>query len=792
MTGLTVTRHGVTALRTALYCGLASWALMGTPALAQDKAPVDDTEQRDGPITSSQDIVVLGQIGFRNRTETAEPTLQYNSEYFQRFEPLTAGDALKRVPSVTFLSDVIESDGARLRGLPPGYTQILINGERVPGSSADRSFFLDRIPAELISRVEIVRSSSARRTGDAVAGSLNIVLRDGYELDGGYVRAGGLYYDDKELEPSFGAVFGGQVGPGRLLLGANLQGRHNPKLKKSLRFGDSPENNPDYVTDDFDNREDQTDTRDGKDYSFNGTYEIDGETTDLKINGFFVKTDRTENERSFEYNALTGIFGPVDVGEDDETPRLLSDNANVAKIDQESFSVDGKIAQEWSAGKTSVRVGFAKFTEKRNETEYEIGFDVEDAGDDPEFEGELTLNDIKDEEFSVKLEHEIQLNDSLKLLFGGFYQNKKRSTAIIEGEQEDDASFNWDQFSNDPTDLVGDFEDIETTADVRIKEKRRDAFALVEGDTGSLKWEAGIRYENTKVRVADLTTDDAFSNQSNRYDAFLPSASFKYSLSSSGRIIGSVARTLRRPQFDYIAPVTYDEAVGDSDLLGNPSLNPETAWGVDLGYEHRMSNGGILGVNIFYRDVKDLIELINTGEVGSEGPGTRVYQPQNVGNGKVYGVEFDLSMSLSFIGLPHTGVFGNVSFLDSEVRDTLGKRRFNDQSKYVYNFGFIQDFPSAGAAFGATYRKQGAAFGRVIAEEITTTYGADLEIFVEKRIGKNFTIRAVGSNLLNGRKNEIFNKFDNLDDQIARDFDEYELESEKAGPVFQVMARFAF
>ena len=344
MTGLTVTRHGVTALRTALYCGLASWALMGTPALAQDKAPVDDTEQRDGPITSSQDIVVLGQIGFRNRTETAEPTLQYNSEYFQRFEPLTAGDALKRVPSVTFLSDVIESDGARLRGLPPGYTQILINGERVPGSSADRSFFLDRIPAELISRVEIVRSSSARRTGDAVAGSLNIVLRDGYELDGGYVRAGGLYYDDKELEPSFGAVFGGQVGPGRLLLGANLQGRHNPKLKKSLRFGDSPENNPDYVTDDFDNREDQTDTRDGKDYSFNGSYEIDGETTNFKMNGFFVKTDRTETERSFEYDDPTIVNGPKPTG------NLLTDNANVAEIDQENFSIDAKLSQEWSLG----------------------------------------------------------------------------------------------------------------------------------------------------------------------------------------------------------------------------------------------------------------------------------------------------------------------------------------------------------------------------------------------------------------------------------------------------------
>lgn len=767
-----------------LMLGCASLALVSSHALAQAPAAADEVAKTDGPITQASDIVVIAGIGYRDRTDTPEPVLKYGTEYFQRFEPLTAGDALKRVPSVTFLSDVIESDAPRLRGLPPGYTQILINGERVPGGADDRSFFMDRIPAELISSVEIVRSSSARRTGDAIAGTLNINLRDGYELNGGYVRAGGLVYDDNELEPSLGFLWGGEVGPGRLLLGGNLQGRHNPKKKESLRYGDSPENNPDYATDDFDNREDQTDTRDGKDYSFNGSYEIDAGDTNFKLNGFYVKTDRTENERSFEYDDATAVTGPVPTG------NLLSDNANVAKIDQENFSIDGKLTQDWSAGKTSLRVSYAKFIEDRRETEYEIGFDV-DEGDDPEFEGALTENDLRDTEFSVKLDHEVPLGETMKFVFGGFYQDKNRRLDIVEGEEEGEGSFDWDQFSQNPTDLHGEFEDVETTSATRIKEKRRDAFALVEGDTGSVKWEAGLRYENTKVRVRDFLNDDDFANQSNSYDAFLPSASFKLSLTDHDRIIGSVARTLRRPNFNYILPVVLEGEVGDNDLLGNPGLDPETAWGFDLGYEHRMGRG-IVGVNVFYRKVKDLIELTNTGEEGSDGEGSFVYTPMNVGDGKVWGVEFDLSTDLGFIGLPNTGIFGNASWLDSEVRDELGKRRFNDQSKYVYNFGFIQDFPTFGAAFGATYRKQGSAFGRVYAEEVTTTYGAELEVFVEKRFGKKLTVRAVGSNLLNGAKREAFNKFDNLADQLDRDFDEYELESEKAGPVFQVMARMAF
>lgn len=777
-----------------LMLGCASIALFSVSAHAEEaSAPNDEIARSANQMREAADIVVIAGIGYRDRTDTPEPVLKYGTDYFQRFEPLTAGDALKRVPSVTFLSDVIESDAPRLRGLPPGYTQILINGERVPGSSADRSFFLDRIPAELIDSVEIVRSSSARRTGDAVAGTLNINLRDGYELNGGYVRAGGLHYDDGEIEPSLGLVWGGQVGPGRLLLGANLQGRHNPKKKSSLRYGDSPENNPDFATDDFDNREDQTDTRDGKDYSFNGSYEIDAGDTNFKLNGFYVRTDRTEDERSFEYDDPTAVTGPVPTG------NLVSDNANVAKIDQENFSIDGKLTHQWAAGKTSLRIGYAQFIEDRTETEYEVGFDV-DPGDDPEFEGALTQTDIKDREFSAKLEHEVAFNDTMKLVFGGFYQDKNRRTGIFEAEQEGTGTFAWDQFSDNPTDLAGAFDPAEASdgGDNRIKEKRRDAFALIEGDMDSLKWEAGLRYENTKVRIDDYTVAAGLQRQGNDYDAFLPSASFKLSLTERDRIIGSVARTLRRPDFNFITPALFEEAQGDSDMLGNPQLDPETAWGFDIGYEHRMGSGGILGVNFFYRDVKDLIEqtvLLDGAGVpleGSEGPGTFVYQPRNVGDGKVWGVEFDLSSDLGFVGLPDTGIFGNVSWLDSEITDFAGERRFNDQPKYVYNFGFIQNLPQVEAAFGATYRKQGSAYGRVIAEEVTTTYGADLEVFVEKRFGKKFTVRAVGSNLLNGRKREVFNKFDNLADQTARDFDEYELESEKAGPVFQLMARYAF
>jgi outer membrane receptor protein involved in Fe transport len=804
-------------IRTRLFAGsavAAVAAVLSAPAFAADAAEpnlaitaqaagaaAQSEDDEDDQIQTAKEIVVQGSIGFRNRSDAAEPVLVYDEEYFQRFEPVTAGDALKRVPGVTFLSDVIESDGARLRGLDPGYTQILINGERVPGGQSDRSFFLDRIPAELIEQVEIVRSSSARRTGDAVAGSLNIKLRDGFSLDGGYVRLGGIHFDDGEIKPNAGFYYGGGLAGGRLLIGANVQGRYNPKIKSSLRYGDSPENNPNFASEEFDNREDQTDTRDGTDYAINASWGIENDTTEFEILGNFVRTDRVEDERSFEYNDETAINGPV---RQTVLPgNLLSDNANVNTIRTESWSVIGKLDHEWGLGETQLRVGYSSFDDLQDEFEYEIDFDRSA----PRFTGELFLRDTKDTELFVNLEHEFELNDNLEFAIGGFIQNKDRdtlfqATPVVTNVNRFNLPVNvregWDQFSRNPGELAPTvFPAFENTL-VDIQEDRADLYALLEGEYDNLTFEVGIRWESTSTDIFGSNPGNpAGTTVSNDYDEFLPSASLKYEI-GNGRITLSGARTLRRPRFDFIAPIELEAEFGDNDFRGNPFLAPETAWGGDLGYEHKIGKNGVVGVNVFYRDVTNLTELATALEAdgsveqGSEGQGTVVLTPRNTGDGQVYGIEFDASFDLAFLGLPNTGVFGNFAYLDSEITDEFGERRFNDQSEYVYNFGAIQNLPKFGAAFGATYRKQGEAFGRVVGEEIFTRYGADLEIFVEKRFGDSFTIRAVGSNLLDGTKDEDFNKFNTVDEQINREFDEYELESERAGPFFQVVARYAF
>jgi outer membrane receptor protein involved in Fe transport len=768
-------------LALALLNALASAALADTTAEA---AAAPDA----AAATELDKILVTGEITYRDRTDDTAPVLVYDLDYFQRFEPRTVGDMLKRVPSVSFVSDVLEYDGARLRGLDSGYTQILINGKKVPGAGDDRSFFVDRIPAEVVERIEIVRSASANRSGDAVAGAINIVLRDAYEFDGGYVRAGISHFDDGEIKPTAAIVASGELAGGRILAGASHQGRYNPKKKLSLRY-DEPGG-------DFDNREDQDDTRDGTDDAFNLSYVRELGAGKLSLTGLLVRTDRTETEHSVEYNDRTSV----------SRNNLLSVNDQVADIEQQNYALKGDYAVEHAGGgKTEVSFNLARMKDDTRNVEEEIGYDDDDTP--PSFdgyEGTLLLSALRDREHGVTVSHALPIG-AAKLEVGIDYLDKHRDFGLRTSEVDTDDE-------GEPLPPYADF-DLENS---RIEERRLDPYLMLSGKGGAFAWETGLRYETTRSRIEG---DEARWDKD--YNVPLPSAHLRWDLGDSDRLNLSVARSVRRPNFNYLLPVLREGEYGDNDFIGNPQLELEKAWGLDLGFEHRLGKRGVVGVNLFYRDVKDLIELTNTGAASETAledfedeieefleshpgatpqtpgypvldPDSFVYSAANVGDGEVYGVEFDLSTPLTALGLPNTGVFFNYSWLDSRVDDALGERRFNDQARSVLNVGFIQDLPAIDANFGVSYRRQGRAYSRLLAEEVETRYGADLEAFIEKRFGTQWSIRLTGTNLLNASKDETFHKFDTLDDQIDRDYDEYEIETEKAGPVYQFVARYAW
>jgi outer membrane receptor for ferrienterochelin and colicins len=61
-----------------------------------------------------------------------------------------------------------------------GYTQILVNGERMPAG-----FLLEALSPDAIEKVEVIRAATAEYSLDAIAGTINIVLRQKIGNKGG-------------------------------------------------------------------------------------------------------------------------------------------------------------------------------------------------------------------------------------------------------------------------------------------------------------------------------------------------------------------------------------------------------------------------------------------------------------------------------------------------------------------------------------------------------------------------------------------------------------------------------
>lgn len=94
---------------------------------------------------------------------------------------------------------------ARLRGLSPNHTLILINGKRRHGTSnlnvsggafqGGAAADLGLIPAAAIDRIEVLQDGAAAQYGsDAIAGVINIILKKGSE-GGSVTLNGGQYFD---------------------------------------------------------------------------------------------------------------------------------------------------------------------------------------------------------------------------------------------------------------------------------------------------------------------------------------------------------------------------------------------------------------------------------------------------------------------------------------------------------------------------------------------------------------------------------------------------------------------
>ncbi len=764
---------------------------------------------------SLSDIVVVGSRIYRNRTDTIAPELTYGQEFFQKFEPTSVGDSLKRVPGVAFTSDIGEYDAPALRGLGAGFTQILVNGRPIPGAGNDRSVFVDRIPAEIIDRIEIIRSPTADLDSQGIGGTINIILKDGASLPPGVVtRAGLLYFpDDKTFKGSGAVSWSGRNKAETVAWSLTLdaQQRYNPKLTRQEVFDD---NVPGFDQTDtglelfrpFDRagsialeRTEEIDTRRSFDLSLNGdiTFVL-GEQSKLRFDGFLIRTRRTDTEQKLDLERPENDDGdPVfDQG-------FEIDSVEIAKepFKQFNYGLSGLYETKWGNGLSAeVQLRYSQFDEESSDNAFELDDDLYDLATLRSQDLRLTSDaelieiealDILDREFSgdaaIKKEW---ANWSLKVGTAG--KLKRRTFGQTIGEDlndEEDASVVESRF--------------------HYRETRLDGFALAEFKLGRAKLQTGVRAEYTKTSqtIRDDLSENIEERASGKEFHINPSVHLQVPFGNGPQFRASLAKTVRRPNVDQVVPFRLVDDPEDNDItMGNPDLKFETSWGVDVGLEQRLPRG-VVGINFFYRKVRNLISLVNTGvpvfpeeDPDSDEGRARIYSYDNVGNGKVYGFEFDLSAPLSFVGLDNTGVFANYTRLWSKrTEPNTGMRvPFDGQPKYVYNVGVTQEIPSWGMSAGFSFRKQGTSRSTFLGEEEYQTYQGNLEAYVEKRIGRNFVLRLSGNNLLDARSRQWERNFDGdtgleiIENQQAGNVDNFEVEHEETSPQIMLTARLVF
>jgi iron complex outermembrane receptor protein len=155
-------------------------AAASAPAAQQQQQPKPSPPPQAKPAAATNPAEQLERVEVSGgasdtslRRASTASKIVVGREEIERFGDSSVAEVLKRLPGVTTGGRPGRGGGPRMRGMGAGYTQVLVNGERMPAG-----FSLDDLPPEQVERIEVMRAPTAEFGARAVAGTINIVLRE--------------------------------------------------------------------------------------------------------------------------------------------------------------------------------------------------------------------------------------------------------------------------------------------------------------------------------------------------------------------------------------------------------------------------------------------------------------------------------------------------------------------------------------------------------------------------------------------------------------------------------------
>jgi outer membrane receptor for ferrienterochelin and colicins len=535
------------------------------------------------------------------RDDTASKTVIGSAE-IMKFGDTNVFDVLKRAPGVTVVGNSI-----RMRGLGNGYTQILVNGDRPPPG-----FSLDTLAPDQIERIEVIRAATAEHSMQAIAGTINIVLRS--------VVSKAQRDLSLRLQQERGNDF--YMAMGQM---ADKAGNLSYFLNANL----------------FANR-----------------YDRSGATAGVSTEKFWLPDGTLAKSRSTTGSNLFDLDGLA------LSSRL---NWKLANGDDLNVQVRANVNGSRRGNDATTTVQLGRFSDpeyletyqygdgRRASLVAEVNWIAKIAGGklDLKFNADRARwsDDAHSDLYSAgRAVHLLQFWDATtNSNFQGL--NAKFNRSMFEGHALS-TGLNITRLYN-----AEDREFLDARSDAlprHVFERFEPAVMTLAGYmqdewnvTKNWSMYLGARWEQVRTDSASQSTEIGAAATSSRNQVLSPVAQTLYKFpDKSGRQLRlALTRTFKAPTTQQLIARRIEQAVNDQfspDFSGNPDLRPELANGIDLTYEHFWAPGAVFSVNASARQITDYIR----SRLDRDASGRWVYRPLNAGGASVRSLEVELKFPL--------------------------------------------------------------------------------------------------------------------------------------------------
>ena len=526
----------------------------------------------------------------------------YGRDELDKYGDTSVSDVLKRLPGVN-----MQGGNPRLRGLGAGYTLVLINGEPAPPG-----FSLDNLTPGQVERIELTRGPSAEHSAQAVAGTLNIILREAPRTR---QRELGVRLGYQAIRPTVSASgsWGDRAGDGLGALSYTVpvsvyQWRGEADtywLQQSQDGNGAP----------------QRLSVPGNDLYWGGGFNI-GPRLTWKLGGADTLTWQTFAQRhrfNNQGSALTEVLQGA-------PPISVNDH----------FVSGG----HWQMARSGLQWNMKGDDGAR--LEVKAGFQTSSShsynrSDGLNAAGVATL--VRDTDGHIA---------NRSLTTGGKYSRPlgEAHTLALGWDAERRSRSEQRRIVENGADLLPGFEGLPFEADLT-----RGALFIQDEWEVAPRWSTylGLRAE----RIA--TTSSGYAEPAHSSSQVVtPIWHVSHKLSATGRdlVRASLTRSYKAPELTQLSsrptintayPVSGGNTELSPDSVGSSALKPELATGLDLAFEKYLAQGGVISLGGFYRRINGLIRNQTGLQAVPWADGPRwVSRPVNLAQARSVGLELEL------------------------------------------------------------------------------------------------------------------------------------------------------